>query len=249
MASALLDIHAALTRSLQEQTHILTNLATQKQTASVSSINTKDVVTADVLQRSYGMATTTEEAQVFSKIQHDEAQLHKEVAKRITDSLWYEKFDERCETANEAHEKTFEWILQPRQSGDETQWSDFVKWLREGDDLFWVTGKPGSGKTTLMKFIYDNPATLEHLSFWAKDTPLYIAGFFFWWAGTKEQKSEEGLLRALLYSLLQQMPVLVSYVFPSQWAVQYSFLTGIGEVNMYISYSLGLNKTLKSSLA
>ncbi|KAH6678075.1 hypothetical protein B0J14DRAFT_314680 [Halenospora varia] len=136
VASALLDIHAASTRSLQEQTHILTNLATQKQTASVSSINTKDVVTADVLQWSYGMATTTEEAQVFSKIQHDEAQLHKEVAKRITDSLWYEKFDERYETANEAHEKTFEWILQPRQSGDETQWSDFVKWLREGDDLF-----------------------------------------------------------------------------------------------------------------
>ena len=177
------------------------------------------------------MAKNDDEAGIFLSIQYEEARRHRRIADSITNSLRYEKLDERFETVTEAHQKTFEWILQPRQNGREVIWSDFVQWLREGDDLFWITGNPGSGKTTLMKFIYENPATEEHLKVWAKDTPLYVAGFFFLWAGTEKQKSQEGLLRTLLYSLLRQMPILVPYVFPSRWAAQYASAMGLKKIN------------------
>jgi hypothetical protein len=214
---------------MQEQSVILHSLSDRTQAPNIS--DTQDPVTSGILKRSRGIAKTDEEAGIFLSIQYDEAQLHKRIAHSITESLRYEKLDERYETVTEAHQKTFEWILKPRQNDDGVIWSDFVQWLREGDDLFWITGKPGSGKTTLMKFIYENPATEEHLHVWSKDTPLSVAGFFFWWAGTAKQKSQEGLLRTLLYSLLRQMPILVPYVFPSQWAGRYASLTGLRKAN------------------
>jgi hypothetical protein len=214
---------------MQEQSVILHSLSDRTQAPKIS--DTRDPVTSGILNRSRGIAKTDEEAGIFLSIQYDEAQLHKRIAHSITESLRYEKLDERYETVTEAHQKTFGWILKPRQNDDGVIWSDFVQWLREGDDLFWITGKPGSGKTTLMKFIYENPATEEHLRVWSKDTPLSIAGFFFWWAGTEKQRSQEGLLRTLLYSLLRQMPILVPYVFPSQWAGRYASLTGLRKVN------------------
>ncbi|RBR10305.1 uncharacterized protein FIESC28_09513 [Fusarium coffeatum] len=38
-------------------------------------------------------------------------------------------------------------------------WASFVKWLRSESSLFCIQGKPGSGKSTLVKFIIDNPNT------------------------------------------------------------------------------------------
>ncbi|KAE9364398.1 hypothetical protein N431DRAFT_488965 [Stipitochalara longipes BDJ] len=243
VASALLDIHGALARNMQEQSAILNSLSARMQAPKIS--DTQDPITTDILKRSQDIARNDEEAKVFLSIQYEEAQRHKRIADLITKSLRYEKLDERFETVTEAHRKTFEWILQPRQNDGEVIWSDFVQWLREGDDLFWITGKPGSGKTTLMKFIYENPATEEHLRVWAKDTPLYVSGFFFWWAGTEKQKSQEGLLRTLLYSLLRQMPILVPYVFPSQWAAQYASETGLKKISyldVHQKWSLGVLK-------
>ncbi|KAK4446037.1 hypothetical protein QBC34DRAFT_470643 [Podospora aff. communis PSN243] len=49
-----------------------------------------------------------------------------------------------------AHEKTFDWVFRP---GEGQNWSDFPAWLRSPNQLYWITGKAGSGKSTLMKFI------------------------------------------------------------------------------------------------
>lgn len=38
----------------------------------------------------------------------------------------------------------------------------FVPWLRSDSKLFWISGKPASGKSTLMKYIISNPKTLKH---------------------------------------------------------------------------------------
>jgi len=32
-------------------------------------------------------------------------------------------------------------------------WSNFDDWLEHGKDIYWLTGKPSSGKSTLMKYI------------------------------------------------------------------------------------------------
>lgn len=84
--------------------------------------------------------------------------------------------------------------------GIDRSWSSFIQWLRSSDPLFFVRGKPGSGKSTLMKFVVDNKNTrrlLEHQS-----SEVIILTHFFWKIGSGEQNSIKGLLCSLVYQLL-----------------------------------------------
>lgn len=115
-----------------------------------------------------------------------------------------------------SHKKTFEWIY--RDSTQETKsWSNFAEWLRRDDGIFWIAGKAGSGKSTLMKYLYDNPKTREELVCWSKNIPLILAAFFFWKTGTSMQKSQIGLLQSLLHETLSQCYQLIPIVLPERW--------------------------------
>lgn len=49
----------------------------------------------------------------------------------------------------------------------------FLNWLSLSGDIFHITGKIGSGKSTLMKFLYSHPCTRTTLEQWAgKFLPL-----------------------------------------------------------------------------
>ncbi len=64
----------------------------------------------------------------------------------------------RIENVEEAYGKTFEWIFDPELG--------FQDWLK-GKDVstkYWIQGKPGSGKSTLMKFTKDHPLTRNFLN-------------------------------------------------------------------------------------
>lgn len=82
--------------------------------------------------------------------------------------------------------------------------------------LYWITGKAGAGKSTLMKYIYSEPRTLQMLQTWAAEKPLVWAKFFFWNSGTVTQMSQEGLLRTILYDVLVQRRDLVPMAFPQR---------------------------------
>ncbi|CAO2648136.1 Nn.00g090580.m01.CDS01 [Neocucurbitaria sp. VM-36] len=84
--------------------------------------------------------------------------------------------------------------------------------------LCWITGKPGSGKSTLMKLIVMNLRTRQHLDIWSREQPLIIASFYFWNSGSKTQMSEGGMLRTILYEALSQWPTWIAELFPSRWA-------------------------------
>jgi Cdc6-like AAA superfamily ATPase len=43
----------------------------------------------------------------------------------------------------------------------------FLNWLSSGTGIYHVSGKPGSGKSTLMKFLCDHPHTKAELEKWA----------------------------------------------------------------------------------
>jgi hypothetical protein len=131
----------------------------------------------------------------------------------LIDGLQYLSMSQRYETIAKPHQHTFEWIYQKPQR----DWSDFVKWLRAGNGIYWVNGKAGSGKTTLMRYIHDNIRTRQELSLWAGDNPLQISSFFFWNSGTLEQKSQSGLLRSLLFEILTKWKDLIPVVLPEQW--------------------------------
>lgn len=137
---------------------------------------------------------------------------------RILRSLHYTTIKERQHRIPEAYIETFTWIFKGS-SPDQSCQIKFVDFLQGAGNLFWVQGKPGSGKSTLMKFLSSHAETRLHLEQWASgsERKLLLASHFFWYAGTRLQKSQAGLLRSLLYEILRQCPeiaLLVSSLHP-----------------------------------
>jgi hypothetical protein len=104
------------------------------------------------------------------------------VAQRIATSLEFESLPHGQSVIPEASLKTYEWIFaEPLQS----RWSCFTTWLEgPSDKTYWITRKPGAGKSTLMKFIPGHPRFATHLGAWAGATPLLYTSFYAWNAGT-----------------------------------------------------------------
>lgn len=144
----------------------------------------------------------------------DEAQ---KVEARLLRSLEFSEINNRHMQIEEAHQETFKWIL--NKNGEEgVGYSDFVEWLEKGRGVYWINGKAGSGKSTLMRFAFDHEMTKNYLSTWAEEKNLGLFGFFFWMHGTAEQRSYSGLLRALLHQALEKRPNLALEIFPDEWA-------------------------------
>jgi adenylate kinase family enzyme len=114
----------------------------------------------------------------------------------------------------EAYEQTYEWIFDEK-SGDGS-WSNFVDWLQSDKELYWVTGKPGAGKSTLCKFILNDPRTIAFLQNWAGGQELFLTAFYFWNSGTDMQMSQEGLVRTLLHHALREMPEYIPAAFANR---------------------------------
>lgn len=108
-------------------------------------------------------------------------------------------------------------VFDQDQNEPESNTVTFVQWLREGTREFHVAGKLRSEKSTLMKFLYSHPRTIGLLREWAGSKKLVLAGFFFWRAGSEEQKSLDGLIRSLLHDTLEQCPDLIPEVFQEEW--------------------------------
>jgi hypothetical protein len=128
---------------------------------------------------------------------------------KILESLRYESMNARESEVKDEHAETFRWILEHDRSNDPDS-PRFMEWLESGCGIYWVAGKAGSGKSTLMKFIWHHSTTRAALRYWAKNHKLVIASHFFWNAGNnKMQMSQVGLLRSLLFQILRQRPDLI----------------------------------------
>lgn len=162
-----------------------------------------------------------------------ELNLECQFGKLILAHLEYTEIQDRYELICEAHQSTFEWIFQRPEKGH-GRWDDFPRWLRGGpgdpsnteNHLYFITGKAGSGKSTLMKYIFDDDRTVKNLRIWAGDSTLLMAGFFFWNSGVEIQMSGVGLLRTLLHQILKQKPGLVRHVLSKRWKSYQSLRTG-----------------------
>lgn len=131
----------------------------------------------------------------------------------VLKGLKFQEIGDRSERIADAHQETFQWIFhEPRES----KWSSFVEWLSGDQNLYWVTGKPGSGKSTLMKYIIVDERTCDNLNKWADGKELVLSSFYFWNSGTQMQMSREGLLRTLLHSSLLKCRDVIPAVFPEQ---------------------------------
>jgi len=80
--------------------------------------------------------------------------------KKLIDKLYFPQISDRENRIVDAYEKTFQWIYKDPES-EETPWPSFTKWLKDGSGLYWITSKAGSGKSTLMKYIYKDRRTFK----------------------------------------------------------------------------------------
>lgn len=126
--------------------------------------------------------------------------------------LYFREESTRRIEVKTAHARTFGWIFE---KGIQARGcSSFRSWLETANRCFWINGKAGSGKSTLMKYIHDHRMLKVLLRSWAGKRRLVVCSFFFWHAGTDLQKSYEGVLRSLLHQLLVACPVLTAVLFP-----------------------------------
>ncbi|PVH93021.1 hypothetical protein DM02DRAFT_697748 [Periconia macrospinosa] len=96
-------------------------------------------------------------------------------------------------------------------------WDSFSDWLRSTETVYWISGKPGSGKTTVVKYLLSQSQTQDYLSLWKAD-PIVISHFF-WRPGTTMQQSIKGLFCSLLHQLLSESLEVVKELFPNPSSV------------------------------
>lgn len=146
----------------------------------------------------------------------------------LLDSLDFDQRRCRHTKIHNAHPGTFSWVFP----------SKFEAWLQSDHPIFWISGKPGSGKSTLMKFLVANSDTLAALSLWSGSTPLVVVDYYFWINGSDLQRSHDGLLRALLYDILRRDPTAAKSVFPGAWkSIEERLATGTSSSSNFCSHT------------
>ena len=121
----------------------------------------------------------------------------------------------RRDQISESYPETFEWIFQTKSTVAGEPVCDFHSWLSHGRGLYWISGKPASGKSTLMNFIAEHREFKTALKGWVGSDLLVVPTFFFWYKGTPEQRSLHGLIRSLLHQLISEHPPFAQLVEPS----------------------------------
>ncbi|RYC79293.1 hypothetical protein BFJ63_vAg17827 [Fusarium oxysporum f. sp. narcissi] len=115
---------------------------------------------------------------------------------QLLESLRFEQINSRKTTIKTAYFKTCNWFLN---HADYLDWLDLEKQAHHHGFL-WIRGKPGAGKSIIMKFIYTKMKR--------NDTPLkaLTISFFFNARGELLEKSVLGMYRSLLLQLLEGFP-------------------------------------------
>ncbi|KAH0537484.1 hypothetical protein FGG08_005702, partial [Glutinoglossum americanum] len=109
-------------------------------------------------------------------------------------SLSFGNIDSRRHNIVSAHQNTCGWLFATPQF---QQWQNRDD-LKSYNGVLWIKGKPGAGKSTLMK---------HALLHYQKSFPTHaIAAYFFNARGDALEKSPLGMFRSLLFQLLEQNP-------------------------------------------
>ncbi|KAK5313995.1 hypothetical protein LTR70_007363 [Exophiala xenobiotica] len=131
--------------------------------------------------------------------------VHTDAKELVLKALYFESMRSRKEQidARAGSPRYVEWI-----------WStNFATWLEGPKSFYWITGRPGSGKSTLMNHICASRRTLEAHQRSASGQKWTTLHFFFdFRAGQSAANSIEGMLRSLLYQLIRRVPDAIQHV-------------------------------------
>ena len=136
-----------------------------------------------------------------------EARASQQVVDTFLKSLTYNEINLRMNEVSDIHPGTFDWVF------DETRaapWDCFATWLKGDESIYWVNGKAGSGKSTLIKFMAKNPQTSELLKIRSPSAKVSIVTYYFWLSGSKLQRSSKGFLCSIIRQLVLADKALLS---------------------------------------
>lgn len=121
--------------------------------------------------------------------------------KILVESLKFQRMDARLHNVKSAHAKTCKWLFRHQAF---LKWNDDSK-RQDHNGFLWIKGKPGCGKSTIMK------AVLEWANKNRKKRSWIIVSYFFnARAPGVLEKSTLGLYRSLVHQILQAVPGLKS---------------------------------------
>lgn len=149
----------------------------------------------------------------------------------ILQSLWYPEIFDRQQSIKAPYFDTFEWIFNDypvsshqgrypseRMLRSREMRGRSARWLFGSAPLFWIYGKAGSGKSSLMSLIQADSRTTRGLTAWTEGRQLYTFSFYFWRPGSPLEKSTRGLLRSLLFQLAKAKPEVINLIKASRSA-------------------------------
>lgn len=110
-------------------------------------------------------------------------------------SLAFPTMNDRLHSTSTAHPSTCTWLLTHPSFNT---WSSSSSSTFESNNLLWIKGNPGTGKSTLMAFLHKHFA-VKH----PRDIQL---SFFFHANGASLQKSQLGMLRSLIHQMYKWSP-------------------------------------------
>jgi hypothetical protein len=133
---------------------------------------------------------------------------------KVMESLSFAQMNTRQGNISRTHLDSCEWLFD---QAEYLNWRD-PELISEHCGLLWIKAKPGSGKSTMMKFLLSSAK--KQLP---SDTTI---SFFFHARGDELQKSLEGMYRSLLHQLLTAFPQLLdlhtlraAQIAPHTWSV------------------------------
>lgn len=157
-----------------------------------------------------------------------------DLKKVFVDSLFFPDYERREKALSGPSPKTFEWIFNCEgvadvKFGHKLRWPSFPQWLEDADSSqqYWLSGKAGSGKSTLMAHIIRDDMALsrteDHLKKWHGTRSLHILKFLLFRPGRERQAGLDSLLQSLLYQLvtsilIMQEILMAKFLAPSRGA-------------------------------
>jgi hypothetical protein len=144
-----------------------------------------------------------------SQLSHAERQRAREDA--ILSSLYFTDMSTREQAIDSPCDGTFGWIFDNKVTELERRNKKDVcnlmsRWLEHEQGMFFIVGKAGSGKSTLMRFLAAHEKTSKLLRRWARrqNCVLSVFAHYFWCSGSQSQSSQEGLWRSILYAIAKE---------------------------------------------
>jgi hypothetical protein len=139
----------------------------------------------------------------------------------VLEALRFDALETRRKTVKDHLAKTCNWILNHPAC---------AKWMKLEHKFFWIKGKPGAGKSVLIKYLD------QHITRQLKKSRAIGLYFYFNARGTQLEKSFLGLYRSLLVQLVDRVPELAheldtlntNFDLPQLQSVLTSAIRGLG---------------------